>query len=95
MFIYPGPLPRSKEAAVVMIIDGIEAASRALKEKTLDNLKDLVNTMIDQKIKDKQLEQCDLTFRDVKIIKETLLNKLTNIYHVRIEYPKEKETVLK
>jgi cyclic-di-AMP phosphodiesterase PgpH len=95
MFVYPGPLPRTKEAAVVMIIDGIEAASRALKEKTLDNLRDLVNTMIDQKIKDKQLEQCDLTFRDVKTIKETLLNKLTNIYHVRIEYPKEKVPAIK
>jgi cyclic-di-AMP phosphodiesterase PgpH len=95
MFIYPGPLPRTKEAAVVMLIDGIEAASRALKEKTLENLKELVDSMIDQKIKDKQLEQCDLTFRDIKTIKETLLNKLSNIYHVRIEYPKEKEPVMK
>lgn len=95
LFVYPGPLPRTKEAAVVMLIDGIEAASRALKEKTLENLRELVNNMIDQKIKDKQLEQCDLTFRDVKIIKETLLNKLVNIYHVRIEYPKEKEVVSK
>jgi cyclic-di-AMP phosphodiesterase PgpH len=94
-FVYPGPLPRSKEAAVVMLIDGIEAASRALKEKNLENLKTLVENMIDQKIKDKQLEQSDLTFRDVKIIKETLLNKLVNIYHVRIEYPKEKEAVNK
>ncbi len=90
-FIYPGPLPRSKEAAVVMIVDGIEAASRSLKEKTLENLKELINKMVDQKIRDKQLEQSDITFRDIKIIKETLLNKLINIYHVRIEYPKEKE----
>lgn len=90
-FIYPGPLPRSKEAAVVMIVDGIEAASRSLKEKTMENLKDLINKMVDKKISDKQLEQSDLTFRDIKIIKETLLNKLINIYHVRIEYPKEKE----
>jgi cyclic-di-AMP phosphodiesterase PgpH len=90
-FIYPGPLPHSKEAAVVMIVDGIEAASRSLKEKTLENLKELINKMVDQKIRDKQLEQSDLTFRDIKIIKETLLDKLINIYHVRIEYPKEKE----
>jgi cyclic-di-AMP phosphodiesterase PgpH len=74
-----------------MIIDGIEAASRALKEKTMENLKELVNKMIDQKIRDRQLEQSELTFRDITIIKETLLNKLINIYHVRIEYPKEKE----
>ena len=90
-FIYPGPLPRTKEAAVVMIIDGIEAASRSLKEKTMENLKELINKMVDQKIRDRQLEQSDLTFRDITIIKETLLNKLINIYHVRIEYPKEKE----
>lgn len=93
-FIYPGPLPRSKEAAVVMLVDGIEAASRSLKEKTLDNLRELINNMIDQKINDKQLEQSKLTFSDIKIIKETLLNKLINIYHIRIEYPKEEKNGL-
>ena len=90
-FIYPGPLPHSKEAAVVMLVDGIEAASRSLKEKTLENLKVLVDTMIDQKISDKQLDQSQLTFSDIKIIKETLLKKLINIYHIRIEYPKEEK----
>ncbi len=90
LFVYPGPLPRTKEAAVVMIIDGIEAASRSLKDKTLENIKDVVNSMIDQKIRDGQLEESELTFRDIKLIKETLLKKLINIYHVRIEYPKEK-----
>ena len=90
-FIYPGPLPKSKEASVIMMVDGIEAASRSLKEKTYDNLKDLIDKMIDQKIKDRQLEQSDLTFNDISIIKETLLSKLINIYHIRIEYPKEKE----
>ena len=93
-FIYPGPLPRSKEASVVMLVDGIEAASRSLKEKTLVNLKELVNNMVDQKINDKQLEQSKLTFSDIKIIKETLLNKLINIYHIRIEYPKEENNGL-
>ncbi len=88
-FTYPGPLPKSKEAAVVMIVDGIEAASRSLKEKTHENLKELINSMVDHKIRDKQLEESQLTFRDIKIIKETLLSKLLNIYHVRIEYPKE------
>jgi hypothetical protein len=89
-FVYPGPLPVSKEAAVVMLVDGIEAASRSLKEKNSQNFKDLIDEMIDQKIRDNQLEQCDLTFHDIKVIKEILLNKLMNIYHVRIEYPKEK-----
>jgi cyclic-di-AMP phosphodiesterase PgpH len=88
-FNYPGPLPKSKEATVVMLIDGIEAASRSLKEKTHENLKELINKMIDDKIKSNQLDNSLLTFNDVNIIKETLLNKLINIYHIRIEYPKE------
>ena len=89
-FIYPGPLPRSKEASVVMLTDGIEAASRAMKEKTHQNLKELINNMIDQKIKDRQLDNSELTFHDIEVIKETLLDKLINIYHVRIEYPEDK-----
>ena len=88
-FIYPGPLPKSKEAAVVMLVDGIEAASRSLPEKTFNNFRLLIENMIDQKIKDKQLDNSALTFNDINIIKETLLNKLVNIYHIRIEYPKE------
>jgi hypothetical protein len=88
-FIYPGPLPRSKEAAVVMLVDGIEAASRSLREKKYENLKQLIVDMIDQKIKLGQLDQSALTFNDINIIKETLLQKLINIYHIRIEYPKE------
>jgi putative nucleotidyltransferase with HDIG domain len=88
-FIYPGPLPKSKEATVVMLIDGIEAASRSLKEKTYENFKELINKMIDDKIKSNQLDNSLLTFSDINIIKETLLNKLINIYHIRIEYPKE------
>ena len=74
-----------------MLVDGIEAASRSLKEKTLENLRNLINTMIDQKIDDKQLDHSKLTFSDINIIKEILLNKLKNIYHIRIEYPKETE----
>jgi len=88
-FIYPGPLPKSKEATVVMLIDGIEAASRSLKDKKYDNLKELINKMIDDKIKLNQLDNSLLTFSDINIIKETLLNKLINIYHIRIEYPNE------
>ena len=72
-----------------MMVDGIEAASRSLKEKNLENFRELINNMVDQKIHDKQLEQSNLTFNDIRIIKETLLNKLVNIYHIRIEYPKE------
>lgn len=91
-FIYPGPLPHSKEAAVVMLVDGIEAASRSMKEKTHDTLQELINRMIDLKIEDKQLDESELTFKDIKTIKETLLQKLLNIYHVRIEYPEDRKS---
>ena len=90
-FIYPGPLPQSKEAAVVMLVDGIEAASRSMKEKTHENLKALIDSMIDKKIEEKQLDDSDLTFRDIYTIKKILLEKLINIYHIRIEYPEEKK----
>jgi len=91
-FIYPGPLPQSKEATVVMLVDGIEAASRSMKDKTPESLKDLINKMIDQKIEDKQLDESSLTFKDIKTIKEILLQKLLNIYHIRIEYPEERKS---
>ncbi len=88
-FTYPGPLPKSKEAAVVMLVDGIEAASRSMKDKNMNNLKELIGRMIDQKVNEQQLNDSDLTFKDINSIKEILLYKLLNIYHVRIEYPKE------
>jgi len=89
-FTYPGPRPHNKENSVVMLIDGIEAATRALKEKTHENIKELIDRMIRQKLEEGQLDDADLTMRDISILKETLLEKLTNVYHIRIEYPKEK-----
>jgi putative nucleotidyltransferase with HDIG domain len=87
-FTYPGPLPQNKETAVLMLIDGIEAASRSLKDKSVDNIHDLIDSMVEQKIRSGQLIDADLTFKDISILKNTLLEKLVNIYHVRIEYPK-------
>ncbi len=87
-FTYPGPPPKSKETSVVMLTDGIEAASRALKEKTYDNLKELIENMVNQKIDEGQLNNADLTLNEIRVLKETLLEKLVNIYHIRIEYPK-------
>lgn len=87
-FSYPGPLPQDKETAVLMLTDGIEAAARSLKEKSVDTLRDMIEYMVEQKIRANQLSNSDLTFRDITILKSTLLEKLVNIYHVRIEYPK-------
>jgi putative nucleotidyltransferase with HDIG domain len=88
MFTYPGPLPQNKETAVLMLIDGIEAATRSLKEKSVDNIRELIEKMVEQKIQSNQLINADLTLREITILKVTLLEKLVNIYHVRIEYPK-------
>jgi putative nucleotidyltransferase with HDIG domain len=88
MFTYPGPLPQNKETAVLMLIDGIEAATRSLSEKSVENIRNLIDEMVEQKIKSNQLINADLTFRDINIMKLTLLEKLTNIYHARIQYPK-------
>ncbi len=89
-FTYPGPPPKNKETSVVMLTDGIEAAARALKEKTPDNLRELIEKMVKDKLDAGQLENAELTLRDIRIFKDTILEKLMNIYHVRIEYPKEK-----
>ena len=88
MFTYPGPLPQNKETAVLMLIDGIEAATRSLNEKSVDNIRNLIDKMVEQKIQSNQLIDADLTFKDINILKITLLEKLINIYHVRLEYPK-------
>lgn len=88
-FTYPGPPPKSKETSVVMLTDGIEAAARALKDKTHENLQQLIEKMVDDKFATGQLDNAELTLREIRIFKETILEKLMNIYHVRIEYPEE------
>lgn len=87
-FSYPGPVPSSKECSVVMLADGIEAASRSLKDKTYESLRDLIENMVNKKIQEGQLEYAELTLHEITIFKETVLEKLKNIYHLRIEYPK-------
>jgi len=90
-FQYPGPTPFSKETGVVMMADSVEAASRSLKtinEKTID---DLVDNIVSYIIKEDQLRNADLTFKNISVAKEIFKEKLKNIYHARIEYPEEKK----
>ena len=88
-FSYPGPTPRNKETTIVMLIDGIEAAVRSLKEKTHQSISEMIESMIKHKLDEGQLNDAELTLREITITKQTLIEKLMNIYHVRIEYPKE------
>jgi len=86
-FTYPGPKPYSKETAVLMMADSIEAASRSLKNKSVDTLRELINKIIDSQVDSGQFNNADLTFKDITILKEVFLKTLLNVYHLRIEYP--------
>jgi cyclic-di-AMP phosphodiesterase PgpH len=87
-FRYPGPIPFSKETAVLMMADGVEAASRSLPAKDAMAINDLVDQIIDYKISQNQFINSDITFKDITVIKKIFKKRLMNIYHVRIEYPK-------
>lgn len=86
-FRYPGPIPFSKETAVLMLADGVEAASRSLKKHDALTINDLVDQIIDYKINQNQLINADITFKDITLIKKIFKKRLMTIYHARIEYP--------
>ena len=90
-FTYPGPVPSTRETAVVMLADSIEAASRSLKEINAESLNELIDKIFNSKIKDGQLDYAPLTFQDITLLKQIFLEKLLTIYHVRMEYPDEKK----
>ena len=88
LFQYPGPIPYSKETAVLMMADSVEAASRSLKTYDNDSITQLVSNIINAQVNENQFINTDITFNDVNVIKKMFIKKLMNIYHVRIEYPK-------
>lgn len=87
-FRYPGPNPFTREQAVLMMCDTVEAASRSLKEYTEENISKLVNTLIDRQVSENYFRDCPITFRDITVAKQTLIERLKSIYHTRIQYPK-------
>jgi hypothetical protein len=90
-FRYPGPRPNSKETGILMLSDGVEAASRSLSEPTHKRLETLIDMIVKARIEDGQLDDTDLTFRDLTQIKQTFLSLLLGIYHVRVRYPDQDE----
>lgn len=90
-FSYKGPRPFSKETAVLMMVDSVEAASRSLKEHTEENINQLVDNIINGQIQDNQYDNANITFADIDKIRKILKHKLQSIYHVRIEYPINKK----
>ena len=86
-FRYPGPKPQFREAAIMMIADSCEAAARSLAEPTPDNIRFIVTKIIDAIVADDQLDECDLTLRELTQIRESMIRSLIAIYHSRIDYP--------
>jgi putative nucleotidyltransferase with HDIG domain len=86
-FRYPGPKPNTKETAVVLLADSVEAATKALKESTPTNIADVVHKIINNKFIDRQLDECDLTLKDLEKISAVFIRILSGIYHARITYP--------
>ncbi len=91
LYRYPGPKPRSKEAAIVMLADSVEAATRSLDEPTPSRIKALVSSIVNGIFTDGQLDECELTFRDVRRIQEIFVKMLISFYHKRIKYPEQRE----
>lgn len=86
-FRYPGPRPFSKETAVLMMADSVEAAARSLPSHDQDSLDRLVEKIINHQIESGQFENCDITYREIASIKKIFKKMLTSIYHVRVAYP--------
>lgn len=86
-FRYPGPNPFTREQAILMMADAVEAASRSLKEYTEESITELVNRLIDGQVADGFFKDCTITFRDIEVAKQTLIERLKSIYHTRISYP--------
>jgi putative nucleotidyltransferase with HDIG domain len=86
-FRYPGPRPRTKVAAIVMLADAVEAASRTLQNPTPQQIQNVVNNVITRIFLDDQLSMCDLTLKDLREIAKSFTNTLGGIYHHRIDYP--------
>lgn len=88
-FTYSGPIPSSKEMALVMMADSVEAASRSLRDITHDSINDLVDNIVYYQMINEQYNNSNITYKDIGIIKGIFKRKLMNIYHVRVEYPDE------
>jgi cyclic-di-AMP phosphodiesterase PgpH len=84
---YPGPKPRTKEAAIVMLADGVESATRAMGDRTASRIETLVHEMALKRLLDGQFDECDLTMRDLELIERSMVKSLLAIYHGRVAYP--------
>jgi hypothetical protein len=89
-FRHAGPKPQSREAALIMLADGVEASVRSLASRDEPAIRAMVQRIIDERLSDGQFDECDLTLRDVERIKEAFVGQLLGMYHTRIAYPQNK-----
>ena len=94
-FRYPGPKPQTKEAAIINIVDSAEAATRAMKEPTLEKVEALVHSIIVNRLEDEQFVECDITMKEIPIVEKMIVTSLNGTFHSRIEYPTIKKQVSK
>ncbi len=88
---YPGPRPQTREAGILLLADGVEAAVRSIPEKTPSKIQDMVQKIINKGFAEEQLDECDLTLNDLRTISDTFVRTLVGIYHQRIVYPNMEE----
>lgn len=86
-FRYPGPRPQSREAAILMMADPVEAASRTLLSPSAPQIQGMIDRLIEDVLADNQLDECDITIREIRLVKESFLKVLSGVHHRRIDYP--------
>jgi len=91
-FRYPGPLPHSKETAILMLADAVEAITHSVSASNYSKFEEVVNSAIENRVEDGQLDESDITFKDLKEIKESFVRTLLSLYHTREKYPEENES---
>lgn len=95
LFTYPGPNPFTREQAILMMADSVEAAARSLPEYTEFSISNIVNKIVDGQLKEGYFEYCPITFHDIAMAKQVLIERLKSIYHTRVSYPEQKKPALK
>jgi hypothetical protein len=91
IFSYPGPKPFTVETALLMMVDSVEAASRSLQEYSEETIRNLVETIIDHQMQEDQFTEAPITYKNITVVKDALVKRLSTIYHARIAYPKKEE----
>ena len=95
LFTYPGPNPFTREQAILMMADSVEAAACSLPEYTEFSISNIVNKIVDGQLKEGYFEYCPITFHDIAMAKQVLIERLKSIYHTRVSYPELKKPALK